>query len=70
MSVSTLEPKTKISATEMHRRREAVRWADSHNRLEGQFPTAESDEIFQAFIRGDIEQSDILPRLHALHRHS
>lgn len=68
MSVSTLEPKAKISAAETERRREAVRWADAHNRLEGQFSSAESDKIFEAFICGEIEQSEILPRLHALHR--
>ena len=62
-------PKSKISAAEMQRRRDALRRADAHNRIEGQFPSPESDAIFEAFVRGDIEQAEILPRLHALHRH-
>lgn len=70
MAISTVEPKAKISAAEMERRREALRRADAHNRLEGQFPSPESTEIFEAFIRGEIEREDILPRLHALHVHS
>ena len=63
------ETKPKISAAEMERRREALRRADAHNRIEGQFPGPQSTEIFEAFIRGDIERDQILPRLHALHRH-
>jgi hypothetical protein len=63
-----VKPKSKISAAEMQRRREALRNADAHNRIEGQFPSPECDAIFEAFIRGDIEQAEILPRLHALYR--
>jgi len=59
---------SKITSAEMQRRREALRRADSHNRLEGQFASAECDAIFEAFVRGEIEQSEILPRLHALYR--
>jgi hypothetical protein len=62
--------KQKISAAEVDRRREALRRADAHNRIEGQFPTRKSTEIFEAYIRGDIERDEILPRLHALHRHA
>jgi hypothetical protein len=62
--------KPKISAAEMDRRRVALRHADAHNRIEGQFPSPSSTEIFEAFIRGDIEREEILPRLHALHLHS
>jgi hypothetical protein len=69
MSVSTVDSKPKISAAEMERRREAVRQADADNRIEGQFPNPRSAEIFEAFIRGEIDQSEILQRLHALHRH-
>jgi len=63
-----VKPKSKISAAEMQRRREALRNADAHNRIEGQFPSPECDAIFEAFVRGDIEQAEILPRLHALYR--
>jgi len=63
-----VKPKSKISAAEMQRRREALRNADAHNRIEGQSPSPECDAIFEAFIRGDIEQAEILPRLHALYR--
>jgi len=66
MAVIT-ETKPKISAAEMERRRRALRQADAHNRIEGQFPSAESTAIFEAFIRGDIERDQILPRLQALH---
>ena len=70
MAVIT-ETKPKISAAEMERRREALRQADAHNRIEGQFPTPQSTAIFEAFIRGDIERDQIIPRLNALHlRHS
>ena len=68
MAVSTVETKPKISAAEMERRREAVRQADADNRIEGQFSSPESAEMFEAFIRGDINHSEILQRLHALHR--
>ncbi|MFN7921955.1 MAG: antitoxin VbhA family protein [Bryobacteraceae bacterium] len=68
MAVVAVEAKQKISAAEMERRREAVQWADAHNRIEGQFPSPQSDEVFEAFIRGEIEQSEILPRLQALFR--
>lgn len=69
MVVNTVETKPKVSAAEMERRREAVRQADADNRIEGQVSSPESAEIFEAFIRGDIDQSEILQRLHALHRH-
>jgi len=64
-----VEPKQKITAAEMERRREAMRQAAAHNRIEGQFPTPEGTAIFEAFIRGDIERHEILPRLNAIHRH-
>ena len=64
-----VKPKSKITSTEMQRRREALRQADAHNRIEGLYPTAEGFAIFEAFIRGEIERDEILPRLHALHRH-
>ena len=65
-----LKPRTKakISAAEMQSRRVALRFAKAHSRLEGQYPSAEGAAIFDAFVSGDIDEADILPRLHALHR--
>jgi hypothetical protein len=62
------ETKQEISAAETELRRDAVRYAVSHNRIEGQSLDAESAAIFDAFVRGEIEQSEIRPRLNALHR--
>lgn len=64
-----VKPKSKITSAEMQRRRDALRYAKAHSRIEGQYPSAEGSEIFDAFVRGDIEEDEILPRLHALHRH-
>ncbi len=64
-----VKPKSKIPRAEIQRRREALRQADAHNRIEGQYPTAEGSAIFEAFICGEIERDEILPRLHALYRH-
>ena len=63
-----VKPKSKISAAEMQRRREALRHAKAHSRIEGQYPSPEGEAIFEAFVRGEIERDEILPRLHALHR--
>jgi hypothetical protein len=62
-------PIRKISDAEMERRRKALRQADASNRIEGQFRGPESAPIFEAFIHGEIEVDDILPRLKALHNH-
>ena len=63
-----VETKPEISESEMERRREALRYAVSHNRIEGQFLDAESAAVFDAFVRGEIDKSEIRPRLNALHR--
>jgi hypothetical protein len=57
----------RISAEESARRREAVRWADAHNRIEGLARSPGTEPIYEAFVRGEIEFDDILPRLKALH---
>jgi hypothetical protein len=64
---SRAKPKTRISTQEMARRREAVRWADTHNRIEGLARSPKTEPIYDAFVRGDIEFDEILPRLKALH---
>ena len=63
----TDDPKPKIPPEEMQRRREAVRQADACHRIEGIFPDAdpEADAIVEAFIRGEIDAADLVPRLKA-----
>ena len=61
----TPRPKARISDAEMERRRKALRQADASNRLEGVFRDPASDAIFEAYVRGEIEATDILPRLNA-----
>lgn len=68
MPVSTVEPKAKISEAEIKRRRDAVRYAISHNRLEGQFLDAEAAAVFEAYAQGEIDQPEIRQRLKALQR--
>ncbi len=58
----TLPP---ISAEEVDRRREIVRRADHENALEGQTRDPATDHIFEAFIHGEIEANEIVPRLTA-----
>ena len=67
--VARKEPRTSVSAEEMERRREALRRADAHNRIEGIHRERESDPIFEAYIRGEIDESELVPRLEALDRH-
>jgi len=43
-----------------------VRRADAENRLEGIIRRPESDAIFDAYIRGEIEATEIIVRLNAL----
>jgi len=64
--ITPTKPKAKISAEEMERRREAVRQADASNRIEGIYREPESDPIFDAYIRGEIDATEIIPRLKAL----
>ena len=63
------KPRAKISAVEIERRRVALRQADASNRIENEFRSPESAPIFEAFINGEIEMHEILPRLKPLHRH-
>lgn len=56
-----------IPAEEMERRREALRRADAHNRIEGLFPNPDTQPVYEAFIRGDIELEEILPLVKAIH---
>jgi Antitoxin VbhA len=66
LTTRTLErPTPKISAEEVARRREAVRQADADNRIEGIFRHPASDEIVEAFVRGDFSVTELVPRLKA-----
>jgi hypothetical protein len=66
--IARTRPTTKITDAEMQRRRDALERADAHNRIEGLIPTAASDDVFNAFVRGEIEFEDIGPRIKALHQ--
>ena len=56
--------KTRISADESARR-QVLRRADAHNRIEGIYRDPASDPVFEAFVRGEIDVTEIAPRLKA-----
>jgi Antitoxin VbhA len=56
----TDEQKPTISPEEMQRRREHVKAAIANSRLEGIATSAETLEIFEAYIRGEIEAADLV----------
>ena len=58
--------KPRLSAAEVERRRDHVRVGDSENRLEGVFRDPKTDPVFEAYIRGDIEVTDIVAQLKVL----
>ena len=64
--IARQKPKIAISAEEMERRREAVRRADAHNRIEGLYSIPEASAIYEEYIRGEIVLHDIRPRIQAL----
>lgn len=53
-------PRSSISTAEMERRRKIVRAADANNRLEGISRGPESDAVVQAYVRGEIEVTDMV----------
>jgi hypothetical protein len=57
-----------ISDAEMARRREMLRYADASNRIEGALRRPETDTIFEAFVRGEIDVTEIIPLLDTLPR--
>jgi Antitoxin VbhA len=66
LTTRTLErPKPRISAEEIARRQEAVRQADANNRIEGIFRHPDSKPIVDAFVRGDFDVTELVPRLRA-----
>ncbi len=64
--VARANPEARISAAESERRREAVRRADAHNRIEGVFRSPETDAVFESYVRGEIQAAELVPRLKAL----
>jgi Antitoxin VbhA len=50
----------------MERRREALRQAHASNRIEGLYRNPKGDAAYEAFIRGEIELNEIMPRIKAL----
>jgi hypothetical protein len=56
----TADPKPTISPEEMERRRVHVRVAIADSRLEGMAIGAAELEIFEAYIRGEIEAADLV----------
>ena len=60
------ETKARLSAEEVARRREHVRAADANNRIEGIYRDSKSDAVFDAYVRGEIEATEIVTRLKAL----
>jgi len=56
----TDDPKPTITPEEMQRRREHVKAAIANSRLEGIATSAETLEIFEAYIRGEIEAADLV----------
>ncbi len=40
--------------------------ADAENRIDGLFRDPQTDAIFNAYLAGEMEVTDIVPRLHAL----
>lgn len=63
--MAELTTRLRIADEEMKRRKEAVRRADAHNRIEGLARTPETDAIFEAYVRGEIETDELVPRIKA-----
>jgi len=61
-----VKPKAKISDAEMERRRQIVRQADADNRIEGVTRDTRTGLIFDAYIRGDIDVTEMAPRVKAM----
>jgi hypothetical protein len=50
----------------MERRRKTVRQADANNRLEGIYRESATDAVVEAFVRGDIEVTDMVGLFRAM----
>ncbi|MBD2745958.1 hypothetical protein IC232_04515 [Microvirga sp. BT688] len=56
-------PRPKITPEEMERRRRAVEHAAHDSAMEGVRRDPRTDHVFDAFVRGDIEISDMIPMI-------
>jgi hypothetical protein len=59
--------KKKISAAESLLRIQRVRRGDANNRIEGISSDPQANTVFAAYISGDIEVTEIVPRLKSLY---
>lgn len=65
---SRLRAKVRIVAEEETLRLKAVEQAHANNRIEGIFSGPETKPIFDAYVRGEIEANEIVPRLKLLYK--
>jgi hypothetical protein len=57
------DPSQTLSAAD---RKAHLDTADAENRIDGLFRDPQTDAIFNAYLAGEIDVTDIVPRLHAL----
>lgn len=60
--------KPQISAEERTVRLKVLRQAQANNRIEGLSSGPEAQPVFDAFVRGEIDARDIVPRLRVLYK--
>jgi Antitoxin VbhA len=60
-----LKSSPRITPEEMERRRNALAWADAHNRIEGIMPDPATEQIFDAYVHGEIELHEMQPLIKA-----
>jgi hypothetical protein len=61
-------PTMKITAKDRQRRSEIVRQAEANNRIEGISSGPESKAVFESYVNGEIEVTDLVPRLKILYK--
>lgn len=66
--ISPNRPTMKITAKDRQRRSEIVRQAEANNRIEGISSGPESNAIFDSYVNGEIEVTDLVPRLKLLYK--
>jgi hypothetical protein len=66
--IAPKKPNMKISREEVQRRSESVRRGEANNRIEGISSGPESKAIFDSYVNGDIEVTEIVPQLKRLYK--
>lgn len=61
MEESGSTPTALISAEETQRRRKASERGDAHNRIEGIYRDPRTDDIVEAYIRGEVRADELIP---------